>query len=313
MIKINKEKRERMEKYIGWLDNLDIIVFDIETTSTTPNKDYGRLIEISAVKLNHKNYEIIDRFDELIDPEIKISNTTQNLTGITQDMLKGKRKYPEVVRDFIKFCSGDVVVAGHNISTFDIRFVNYFANIIGMTFAPPRVVDTLFMSKNTDIKEKCVKHKLEYLAEYYGIDDPSHHRAMNDVIVNVDILNILHQKAKSQGFKPVFVDVKDNKQATIFGADKRQERSINMVAPEVRSINPWTKTVNERTYRRLYVKLFAEGQYLDAFYDFDSYVWQVKPNEKFNFDIDWDSVETSVAKIKKFPDKKMIKEFENFH
>lgn len=315
MLKITKEKKERMEKYIGWLDNLDIIVFDIETTSTIPNKDYGRLIEISAVKLNHNNYEVIDRFDELIDPEMRISNTTQNLTGITQDMLKGKRKYPEVVKDFIDFCSGDVVIAGHNISTFDIRFVNYFANIIGLSFNPERVVDTLFMSKNTDVKEKCAKHKLEYLANYYGIDDPSHHRAMNDVIVNVDVLNILHQKAKSQGFKPVFdknelLSSKTKENNCTSKENKTTE--IKYADVEVRSINLWTKTIKDKTYRRLYVKLFANEIYLDAFYDFDLERWQVKANEKYDFLINWENVQRDIARLRNFRNADMVLEFENY-
>lgn len=300
-MKLNKEKTERMEQYLYYLDNMEIIVFDIETTATVPNKDYGRLIEISAVKLD-SHYSVIDTFDELIDPEIKINSTTQNLTGITQDMLKGKRKYPDVVRDFIKFCSGDnVVIAGHNISTFDIRFVNYFANMLGLSFAPKRVVDTLFLARNTDYKKKCSSYKLEALANYFGVDDPSHHRAMNDVLVNVTVMNILHQKAKSIGFKPINHESNNPVQTEI------TDSSI-----EVKSVNFWKKTIEEKEFKRIYVKIHRNDEYIDVFYDFNNGKWAVKSDQKLKEDIDWGMVVEEIAKFKKFPSVEMVLDSKNY-
>lgn len=310
MVKTTKEKQKKMEQILGWLDNLPIIVFDIETTATNPNQNYGKLIEVAAVKLD-QHYQIIDRFDELIDPEIPLSNTTQNITGITKEMLKGKRKYPEVVKDFIKFCSGDVVIAGHNISTFDIRFVNYFANLIGMTFNPPRVADTLFMARNTDIKKKCSSYKLEALADYFGVDDPSHHRAMNDVLVNTTILNILHQKAKAIGFKPVYDAnelLNDKEDSNFIGSLKQS----NLKEAEVCSYSTWVKKTEKKTFRRLYVNILVDEVYIKAFYDFDLKEWRLNPGQKITFNIDWNSVELEIALSKGFKNKEMVREFENY-
>ena len=47
------------------------VIFDLETTGLDP-KDGNSIIEIGAVRV--KNNEIIDRFDELIDPGVKLSD-----------------------------------------------------------------------------------------------------------------------------------------------------------------------------------------------------------------------------------------------
>ncbi len=63
-----------------------VIVLDFETTGLSP--DYGdRAIEIGAVKL--VNGELVDRFQQLMNPHKRISAFIENYTGITNKMLKG--------------------------------------------------------------------------------------------------------------------------------------------------------------------------------------------------------------------------------
>ena len=63
-----------------------VIVLDFETTGLSP--DYGdRAIEIGAVKL--VNGELVDRFQQLMNPHKRISAFIENYTGITNEMLKG--------------------------------------------------------------------------------------------------------------------------------------------------------------------------------------------------------------------------------
>ena len=60
------------------------VVFDLETTGLDP-KDGNSIIEIGAVRV--KNNKIIDRFDELINPGIALSEEIIRITSITDGML----------------------------------------------------------------------------------------------------------------------------------------------------------------------------------------------------------------------------------
>ena len=64
----------------------DYVVFDIETSGLNPKKD--KIIEIGAIK--YKDNKKIDEFSYLIDPEIKLNQIITDVTGITDDDLKGK-------------------------------------------------------------------------------------------------------------------------------------------------------------------------------------------------------------------------------
>ena len=59
-----------------------LVVFDFETTGLSP--DMGdRAIEIGAVLI--ENGRITDRFQQLMNPGIRIPLFIENLTGITND------------------------------------------------------------------------------------------------------------------------------------------------------------------------------------------------------------------------------------
>lgn len=74
------------------------VVFDLETTGLDP-KDGNSIIEIGAVRV--KNNKIIDRFEELIDPHMKLSSEIIKITNITDEMLIGKDNEQNVVKKFI--------------------------------------------------------------------------------------------------------------------------------------------------------------------------------------------------------------------
>ena len=97
---INKETEEDLREST-------YVVFDFETTGF--NAEFDTIIEIGAVKI--KNGEIIDRFDELINPNVELRNEITELTHITNDMLKDKRTEKEVVTDFIKWFGSCPMVA----------------------------------------------------------------------------------------------------------------------------------------------------------------------------------------------------------
>ena len=94
------------------------VVFDIETTGFSNTND--KITEIGAVKI--ENFKVVDKFSELINPQKDISYKIQELTGITNDMVKDKPTIDEVLPKFIEFI-GDSVLVAHN-AEFDMSFIS---------------------------------------------------------------------------------------------------------------------------------------------------------------------------------------------
>lgn len=151
------------------------VVFDLETTGLDP-KDGNSIIEIGAVRV--RNNEILDRFDELINPGVPLSEEIIKITSITDDMLVGKPKEEEIVKKFITWVGNDILVA-HN-AKFDLSFMKmaYFKYSLGsFNF---NVIDTLGLSRYLEPQERY--HNLTVLMSRYQIkwDENKHHRADYD-------------------------------------------------------------------------------------------------------------------------------------
>ena len=78
----------------------DYVVFDLETTGLSPDKD--TIIEIGALKVIQG--KVADRFSEFINPHQKLTQQISELTSITDDMLAGARNLQAVVGDFVMGC-----------------------------------------------------------------------------------------------------------------------------------------------------------------------------------------------------------------
>ncbi|KGG80843.1 DNA polymerase III PolC [Caloranaerobacter azorensis H53214] len=149
----------------------EYVVFDIETTGLSPFND--KITEIGAVKI--KGNQIIDRFSQLINPEIEIPEKIVKLTGINNEMVADKPTIEEVLPKFLDFINGCVLVA-HNAS-FDVSFIRVNCNKYGFKLANP-ILDTLELSRNLFPNLK--SHKLNVLAKHLNVKLENHHRAVDD-------------------------------------------------------------------------------------------------------------------------------------
>ena len=151
------------------------VIFDLETTGLYPNSG-DTMIEIGAVKIS--NGEIIDRFDELINPGKDLSDEIINITGINNEMLKGKRNEEDVLKDFMKWV-GNLPMVAHN-AKFDISFVDMAYSKYNLGNLNNTVIDTLGLSRYLESKERY--HNLATLVKRYEIpwDEDKHHRADYD-------------------------------------------------------------------------------------------------------------------------------------
>ena len=172
------------------------VVFDLETTGLYPNSG-DTMIEIGAVKIS--NGKIIDRFDELINPGKELNEEIIKITGINNEMLKGKRKEEEVLKDFMKWV-GKLPMVAHN-AKFDISFVDMAFTKYNLGTLNNVVIDTLGLSRYLESKERY--HNLATLVKRYNIpwNEDKHHRADYDSEGTALIFLKMLQKLELNNFK----------------------------------------------------------------------------------------------------------------
>ena len=149
-------------------------VFDIETTGFDPKKN-DMITEIAICKV--RNGEIIDEFTTFINPERSIPKEVQELTHITEDMVKYAPTIEEVLPQILDFF-GDSTIVAHN-SDFDVSFINYFVEKYGYTDRFNNlIIDTLMIAK--ELYYYLPDKKLGTIVEDLGIELEGAHRAIND-------------------------------------------------------------------------------------------------------------------------------------
>lgn len=150
-----------------------LIILDFETTGLSPvNGD--RAIEIGAVKL--ANGEVIEQFQELMNPGRPVSGFIEDYTGITNKMLSQAAPCDEVMERFADFIQGQNLVA-HNAS-FDKRFLDNELQRISCGY-DGQFACSLLVSRR--LYQTAPNHKLGTLINYKNIDSNGHfHRALYD-------------------------------------------------------------------------------------------------------------------------------------
>ena len=172
----------------------EFIVFDTETTGLSALS--CRLIEIGAVRV--KGGKVIDVFNTYVDPEGHVPANITELTGISDDMLVGAPSEEEAVRAFLEFAGSDILIA-HNAS-FDINFISAAAKRHGIKFEPV-YIDTVALSRYVNPELK--KHKLDIIADYYGLGDFNHHRASDDAEMLALIFFRMIERLREEGIETI--------------------------------------------------------------------------------------------------------------
>ncbi len=151
------------------------VVFDFETTGFNAG-GADSIIEIGAVKI--RNGEILEKYDELINPGRPLPEKIIAVTNITDAMLEDKDNEENAVKRFIEWF-GDCPMVAHN-AKFDVSFLEmaYKKYNLG-TFTNP-VIDTLELSRTMD--NNYARHSLSALVKRYEVpwDESAHHRGDYD-------------------------------------------------------------------------------------------------------------------------------------
>ena len=173
------------------------IVLDTETTGLSV-KDGHRIVEIGCIELDNlvptKNI-----FHCYLNPERKVSESALKVHGYTDEFLLTKKKFNEVVDEFLEFIEGKKIVI-HN-ADFDISHLNNELSLIDRKHIKiENVVDTLEIARN---KFPGSGISLDALCKRFRIDNSRRdkHTAILDCeLLSKVYINLLGQKEPSFEF-----------------------------------------------------------------------------------------------------------------
>ena len=185
------------------LKNHIFICVDCEATGLDTKND--RIVEIAIAKFTLDT--ILEEFETLIDPEMAIPATSMQVHHITNEMVQGKPKIDEILPHVIKMIGSSPIV-GHGVA-FDVDIISQSASR-----------HQIFHSLNTNLSIDTVRlarlygespsNSLESLRHHFHIEEEGAHRAMSDVIVNIQVF-----KRLTHGFTTV-ADLKEALNKPIF-------------------------------------------------------------------------------------------------
>ncbi len=175
---------------MGLVHKDTFVCFDCEATGLDPEKD--RIIEIAAASFTFDG--IIDSREDLINPGISIPQHTIEIHHITDDMVQGKQSIKAVLADYLNFI-GNHIVIGHAIP-FDLALLHAEAKRanVSSTLSNQRCLDTLRMAR---LYGESPTNSLESLRKHFNIKAEGAHRAMSDVLVNIEVFKHLSRKFKT--------------------------------------------------------------------------------------------------------------------
>lgn len=169
------------------MPNIDKEIFvclDCETTGLDAHND--RVIEVAATRFSISN--VLAEYETLINPECQIPESSIIFHHITQSMVEGKPTIKAVLPELLDLI-GPHIIVGHGVE-FDIQLLINAAARYGIpcTLHKNRSLDTLRMAR---LYGESPVNSLEQLRRHFNIPEEGAHRAMNDVIVNMEVFKRL--------------------------------------------------------------------------------------------------------------------------
>jgi DNA polymerase-3 subunit epsilon len=108
-------------------------------------KDGHRIVEIGCIEL--ENFVLTsNKFHVYLNPKRKVSEKALEVHGYTDEFLSSKKKFKEVVQEFLNFINGKRLII-HN-AEFDLSHLNNELKIIGKETLKNEIVDTLQLARD---------------------------------------------------------------------------------------------------------------------------------------------------------------------
>lgn len=172
------------------LKEAEYVIFDIETTGLSVSNN--KIIELAGVKM--QSGQEIGRFATFINPHERIPYNIQQLTNITDEMVRDAPELADKLPEFVDFV-GDAILVAHN-ARFDMGFIQANLKRLGRQELPNPVLDTLELARLLFPNLK--NHRLNTLSDKFKVSLDNHHRAIDDSIALGHVLFHLLNEAEIQ-------------------------------------------------------------------------------------------------------------------
>jgi DNA polymerase-3 subunit epsilon len=195
------------------------IVFDTETTGLDPYQGH-RLVEIGCIELVNR-IPSGQSFHRYLNPERDMPAEAFAVHGLSNDFLKDKAFFGDVVDEFLAFIA-DAPLVAHN-AMFDLGFLNAELERAGRPLvARERLVDTLLLARR---KHPGASNRLDDLCTRYGVDNSR--RTKHGALLDAEIL------------AEVYLELIDARQAQLVLVETRASGGVvhaGVVQARVRSV-----------------------------------------------------------------------------
>ncbi len=178
-----------------WIDTplqeLPFVVLDVETTGIEPST--SAITEIAMVTAGPGPEEV---FDTLIDPQKPIPPEVVKLTGITDEMVRGKPTLREVTPFVASILEGGIFVS-HNVP-FDWGFLDLaFREHLGKPLRMHSLCTLRLARRYLNLST----NKLAMVAKSFDLDLTEAHRALADTQAVKGILRRMLEMLQGKGIK----------------------------------------------------------------------------------------------------------------
>ena len=182
------------------------IILDTETTGLEPRLGH-RVLEVAAVELVNRRLSG-KHFHRYINPERMSDDGALEVHGLTEEFLRDKPKFGEIVKELLDFIAGSELII-HN-APFDIGFLNRELDMLNLNPVKdycPSVVDTLPMARELHPGKK---NSLDALCERYQIDNSK--RIQHGALLDANLLAEVYL-AMTRGQDSLIIDIAPTPQA----------------------------------------------------------------------------------------------------
>lgn len=182
-----------MDADMARIADRSFVAVDVETTGLSPVTGH-RICEIALLRFVRGG--VADAVVSLVDPLRPISPGAAAVNGITDAMVAGAPRFPELfpaVRDFL---AGDPLVF-HN-APFDLAFLRTEARLAGGEWPGNPVLDTLRLARRTG---RFHRHSLSCLCRELGIAERFHRAAADAYATGRLLLHLARDLRADNGLK----------------------------------------------------------------------------------------------------------------
>ena len=174
------------------------IFLDTETTGLS-TKDGDRIVEIACIET--KDLIPTNRvFHRLLNPQKKVSPEAFKVHGFSDDFLKGKEKFDEIVEDFLEFIKDKKLII-HN-APFDVGFLNTELRRVNKKILDlKKVEDSLSLARS---RFPSSSNSLDNLCKRFNIDlsrRTKHNALLDCELLREVYINLVDQKEPSLSFQ----------------------------------------------------------------------------------------------------------------